>query len=101
MLTLIKPYLNRGHRLFVDNYYTTPKLVQYLLDKGTKLVGTVRPNKRNFPHDLATANVNRGESKFSLLFTGVLAVKYKQPKVVHLLTPKQGRQVSQEGQGGQ
>ena len=93
-LTLIKPYLNRGHRLFVDNYYTTPKLAQYLLDNETKLVGTVRPNRRNFPQDLASANVNRGESKFSLSSTGVLAVKYralqdksnKKPKVVHLLT---------------
>jgi len=43
LLTLIKPYLNRGHRLFtITTRLLLCKLAQYLLDKRTKLVGTVR-----------------------------------------------------------
>jgi len=93
-LTLIQKYLNKGHRLFLDNYHTTPTLALHLLQNGTKLVGTVRPNRRQFPRDLATADIGRGESKFSLSDTGILAVKYRalqdksnnKPQVVCLLS---------------
>ena len=43
-LTLIDPYLNKGHTLTIDNMYTTPRLAKYLLQKSTKVVGT-RPNR--------------------------------------------------------
>ena len=93
-LTMLQRYLNKGHRLFVDYYYTTPTLAQYLLENGTKLVGTVRSNRRNFPRELADAEIGKGESKFSLSTSGVLAVKYRatkdkanrKPKVVCLLS---------------
>ena len=76
-LTLMNKYLNKGHRLFLDNYYTTPTLALHLMKNGTKLVGTVRPNRRQFPRDLANADISRGESKFALSDTGVLAIKYR------------------------
>ena len=47
-ITLMEKFLNKGHRLFLDNYCNSPKLVQYLLEQGTKVVGTVRPNRQNF-----------------------------------------------------
>jgi len=92
-LTLIHQYLNKGHRLFPDNYFTTPTLVLHLLNNDTKLVGTVWPNRRYFPRDLACADIGRGEPKFTLSDTGILAVKYtalqdksnNKPKVVCLL----------------
>jgi len=76
-LTLMNKYLNKGHRLFLDNYYTTPTLALHLLENGKKLVGTVRPNRRHFPGDLANADIARGESKFALSDTGVFAIKYR------------------------
>ena len=93
-VTLMKPYLNKGHRLFLDNYYTSPHLVHYFSEQGTKVVGTVRPNRRNFPRQLSEADIERGQSKFALSTCGVLAVKYranqdkanKKPKVVCLLS---------------
>ena len=101
-LTLMKPFLNKGHRLFIDNYYTSPQLVEYFLEQGTKVVGTVRPNQRNFPRELADAEIQRGESKFALSTSGVLAVKYranqdkanKQPKVVCLLSTDHANKVA-------
>ena len=44
-ITLMRPYLNNGHTLFVDNFYTTPRLAQYMLEHDTKLVGTIRSIK--------------------------------------------------------
>ena len=85
-------YLDKGHRSFVDNYYTSPS--QYLLDRGTKLDGTVRPTWHNFPSELANAALCKGETKYAATHTGILAAKYRascdksnnKPKVVHMLT---------------
>ena len=59
-LTMLQRYLNKGHRLFVDNYYTTPTMAQYLLEHGTKLVGTARTNRRNFQRELDDAEIGKG-----------------------------------------
>ena len=44
-LTLLNLYLGKGHNVYVDNYYTTPRLAKYLPDHQTKLVGTIRTNR--------------------------------------------------------
>ena len=31
-VALIEPFLNKGHILFTDNYYTSPSLAQHLLE---------------------------------------------------------------------
>ena len=40
--TLMKPYLNKGHTLYTDNYYTSPTLSVYLRNRKTNSCGTVR-----------------------------------------------------------
>jgi len=71
-ITLMNRFLNRGHRLFMDNYYTSPNLVKFLLEHETKVVGTVRSNRRNFSPELAAACLQRGESKFALSDNGIV-----------------------------
>ena len=104
-VTLMSRYLDKGHRLFLDNYYTSPVLAQYLLDHGTKLVGTVRATRRNFPAELANASLTKGGTKFASGHTGILAVKYralkdksnKKPKVVHMLSTDHSNRCVQTG----
>ena len=104
-LMLLQPYLDKGYRLFVDNFYTSPRLADFLLDNGTTLVGTVRPNRRDFPDVLDAVSIDRGESKFALSETGVLAVKFhahkdkanKTPKIVHLLSTAHGNATAASG----
>ena len=51
-------------------------------------------NRHDFPAELASADIQQGETKFSLSDCDVLAVKYraqqdkanKKPKIVHILT---------------
>jgi len=101
-LTLLQQYLDHGHRLFVDNYYTSPALALHLLERATTLVGTVRPNRKHFSRELASADIGRGESKFAVSSSGVLAIKYraqqdkanKQPKVVCLLSTDHANKVA-------
>jgi len=104
-LTLMGQYLDKGHRLFIDNYYTSPVLAQYLMDRGTKICGTVRPTRRNFPSELANAALSKGETKYAATHTGILAVKYRasvdksnnKPKVVHMLTTDHTNTLSPTG----
>ena len=49
-LTLIDPCLDRGHTLTIYNFYTTPRLAKYLLERKTKTVGTIRHNRKT-DHD--------------------------------------------------
>lgn len=46
---LMKPFFNRGHKLFVDNFYTSPGLAEFLLEKNTNICGTVRENRKGLP----------------------------------------------------
>ena len=93
-LALMYRYLDKGHRLFVDNYNSSTRLAQYLLNRDTKLVGTVRLTRHNFPHDSAHADVGHAETKFAATNSGILAIKYcakndranNKPKIVCLLT---------------
>jgi len=32
-ITLIEPYVNKGHRLFLDNFYTSTRLAEFLLEQ--------------------------------------------------------------------
>lgn len=34
--TLMKPYLKKGHKLFIDNWYTSPSLAMFLYKKKNK-----------------------------------------------------------------
>ena len=47
-MDLMDPNQNKGHQLFMNNFYTSPLLVKYLLKKGTFFARTVR---LNFPED--------------------------------------------------
>lgn len=47
--TLVEPYLDKNHVLFVDNWYTSPDLFDFLLSRQTGACGTVRRDRRNLP----------------------------------------------------
>ena len=52
VMTLMKPILNRGHILGVDNFYTDVTLFKHLLNNGTDCVGTVRKGRRHIPPEV-------------------------------------------------
>ena len=95
-LTLINPYLNKGPTLVIDNMYTTPRLAYYLLQKSTKVVGTVRPKRKNFAKDFTRGkDIPKGAAEFKHSHN-VLAMKYRaakdksqgKPTIVHVLSTK-------------
>ncbi|CAF1534693.1 unnamed protein product [Adineta ricciae] len=65
VMNLMKPYLYKGHNLFVDNWYTSPNLFDLLHRSKTGACGTVRSNRRGLP-SLAS----------KMQFRGIHAVNY-------------------------
>ncbi|XP_046400817.1 piggyBac transposable element-derived protein 4-like [Ischnura elegans] len=47
--TLMKPYLGKGHNLYVNYCYTSPLLFLWLHRNGTNACGTVRKNRKEMP----------------------------------------------------
>ncbi|XP_063233662.1 piggyBac transposable element-derived protein 4-like [Bacillus rossius redtenbacheri] len=63
VMKLMEPYQGVGHTLFVDNWYSSPKLFEELHNHGTNAVGTVRHNRNNMPKDTEfKQKLHRGES---------------------------------------
>ena len=86
-LTPIDPYLNKGHTLIIDNMYTTPILAKYLLRKSTKVVGTIRTNRKNFPKDFPAA-FRQHLNILAMKYTAAKDKAQGKPKVVHMLSTK-------------
>ena len=69
---------NKGHYLYVDNFYTSPKLFDDLLRDGTYCSGTVHSNRRNFPKELKhqkREKSSRGDMKV-LYHDSITAVRW-------------------------
>ncbi|EEC06595.1 PiggyBac transposable element-derived protein, putative [Ixodes scapularis] len=49
VLSLMEPFLCKGYCVTVDNYYTSPELVDKLLQQKTDVYGTVRPTRKDMP----------------------------------------------------
>ena len=45
----VKPFLNKGYNVTMDNWFTSSSLADKLLENNTTIVGTLRSNKRDIP----------------------------------------------------
>ena len=70
VLKLVEPYVDKGYRLFVDNWYTSVPLLLELERRGILACGTVRGNRKFLPKDIVdqrkeqVKRLKRGESLF-------------------------------------
>ncbi|CAL4124240.1 unnamed protein product [Meganyctiphanes norvegica] len=46
---ITEPYMDKGHILYTDHWFSSPGLCQYLLTRKTGSVGTVKKNRKDFP----------------------------------------------------
>ncbi|XP_022904015.2 piggyBac transposable element-derived protein 4-like [Onthophagus taurus] len=81
--TLMQPYLDKGHSLFTDNWYTSPTLSTYLFQHKTNTCGTVRTNRKQMPN--LSGNLKKGETT-SMASDNILAVRWKDRREVNMLT---------------
>lgn len=90
VLQLMDPYRDSGLNVTTDNYFTSLRLAQKLLQINITLVGTVRGNRREIPQELR-CNSSQPLHASRFLFTeeeGILMISYKAKakKTVYLLS---------------
>lgn len=82
--TLLEDYLNHGHILYMDNWYTSALMADFLHNK-TGICGTVKRNWKHMPHWNPQECVNWGDVKY---FTtcNILAISWVDKREVNLLS---------------
>jgi hypothetical protein len=59
---LMKPHLGIGHTLYVDNWYASPALFNFLHNNGTNACGTVTKRRKGIPK--IDERLKKGEAAF-------------------------------------
>ena len=62
--TVMQKDLNKGHHLFIDNYYTSLFLAEYLIQNGTYVTGTIREHRKHFPVEMKALRLEKGNAAF-------------------------------------
>lgn len=88
VMALCKDYVNRGHTLHTDNWYTSIDLARKLLDKQTHLVGTIRKNRRGLPKKVISTKLKRGHYYAEESQDGITVLKWKDKRDVLVLSTK-------------
>ena len=52
--------LDKGYCLYLDNWYTSPKLVDTLCTRKRDVVGTMRTNRKEFPDFVKRTRLKKG-----------------------------------------
>lgn len=85
---LVRPLLNRGHTLVMDNFYNSPLLSRIMKAQGTDTLGTLRLNREFVPDTLRSKNkinMATGEVAFSQTRDMTIIV-WKDANIVSLLS---------------
>lgn len=88
VLTLAKNLLESGRTIVTNNYYTSLKLANLLLDEKTHLVGALRSNRQGIPKAVITKKLKRGEIIAKVNSRGICIMKWRDKRDVLLLSTK-------------
>ena len=80
---LLLPYLDKGHTIYMDNWYSSVQLYQYLLQHSTTACGTLRKNKT--PVVIRNKDVCRGEI-VKVAAENILCLKFVDSSLIHVIT---------------
>lgn len=58
---IMQPYLEKGHTIYMDNYYSSVKLAEDMLRNRTHIVGTLRSNRKGNPAEVTGKKLKKGE----------------------------------------
>jgi hypothetical protein len=85
VIELMEPYLQNGHTVFVDNWFTSPSLFLNLAERKTNAVGTVRVNRKNMPQQFKSTKMGKGETKV-VYSHKMMALQWMDRKPVSMLS---------------
>ncbi|XP_032690081.1 piggyBac transposable element-derived protein 4-like [Odontomachus brunneus] len=79
----LQPYFYKGHVIYIDNWYTSPMLADFLHDHDTGICGTVKANRKGMPN--LDKKLGRGEVQVAHSHTW-MAMKWEDKRSVRMLT---------------
>ena len=82
---LTKKIQGLGHKLYMDNYFSSPDLFDDLATKQIYCCGTVRPNRKGMPQDLGPKRMTRGDLQVRTR-DHLTAVLWRDKRDVRILT---------------
>lgn len=87
VLRLMRPYLKKGHHLFMDNFYNSVGLSKILLENKTHTTGTLRSNRKLNPTHITskTVKLKKGDHKFARKGS-VYICRWKDKRDVFIIT---------------
>ena len=101
IMNLMSGYLGAGRSLFQDNFYNSVELVNSLLIEKTSVTGTLRPNRKNNPPELASRKLKKGESVQRWTPNGIYVTKWKDKRDVWMISSEfSGDLVSSDNRRG-
>lgn len=81
VLHLLEGNLNRGHSIYMDNFYNSFHLASKLLSHDTYCTGTLRPDRKHNPKAVTHANLKKGET-VAQYADGVMVGRWKDKRAV-------------------
>jgi hypothetical protein len=81
--TLMQKYLKKGHNLWLDNWYSSPLLYNWLHENGTNACGTVRRNRKGMPQMPDKLKKGQTDSRHT---DNMLALRWTDRREVYMLT---------------
>ncbi|KAG8239451.1 hypothetical protein J437_LFUL017585 [Ladona fulva] len=93
--------LGKGHTLYLDNWYTSPRLVDKLVKGNTDCVGTMSSNRKEFPQTVKSAKWKKGE--ITAAYRGKqMVMKWKEKRNVIMVSTFHGTEMCKvEKRGGE
>lgn len=82
---LLDKYLNKGHTVYMDRFYSSPTVFDFLWSKNTKAVGTCMRNRKELPQQVVNKKLKKDESVF-MRRDHLLCLKWKDKRDVLTLS---------------
>ena len=86
VMRLVDPVKERGHHVYLDNFYTSPALFADLHCHGFGACGTVRTDRRGLPPCMKQKKMRKGEKKCLQVDQHTTAIQWNDKRVVSMLT---------------
>jgi hypothetical protein len=85
VMELVAPHFGKNHHVTMDTWFTSPKLLQDLRNRGTYATGTVVVKRKGLPQSFKTTRLPKG-GVLAKSQQDLLAILYSDRKHVTFLT---------------
>lgn len=87
---LLDDYYGVGHTVYMDNFYNSVDLTEYLLDKNTYVTGTLRGNRKGNPLDVVNKKLKKGQVTSAYSNKGICVMKWHDKRDVLIISSEFG-----------